>query len=652
MDEAHVQTDKEIAKIERKLKLLYGRASKEAQAKADRFFKQFERLDAIKRDQVARGEISKEEYITWRKNKSGMFTGYYLSLVDSLSADMTNANRIAASIVNGHLPDVYANNFNYATYQIEHGTQLDTSFTLYDRQTVERLVRDNPDVIPIKPRVDIPKDKLWNKQKINGEITQGILQGDSIPDIAKRLHKVADMNNVAAVRTARTATTAAENGGRIDSYKRAQNMGIKLRQQWLATLDGRTRDSHRALDGESIPVAKDKWHPAKFSNGCRFPGDPQGPGHEIYNCRCTLIADIEGVDQGRIDDLGLRNHRKLGSMSYDEWKEEHRKKEKPKAKLAPQPKKKAPARMTRDYDTDIAKGMIAAIGQDGYDRSLDLLESCSNPDVRQAYLFAQKSIVPGSMSHKGTAHHMGGAIYLNAGSDSKGSSLRKPFSTYFHESGHGVDYWVMQEQKRVSAASGKHIFGFMYSEYWQQGRFGKTITEEVQEWADRTDRQMRAEFKAHRTDLGWLISHGYLKEFEVNALQRRARNLGLSIEDILSGKGGTMWLPSYKKSMAYTAVEDEIRRIIEGSNGAYKAASLSDIVEGATKGRIQAGWGHGKSYWQSRGVELEAFAEMMEAYVSGPESLETLRKHLPKSVGCFDEMLKDIAKLISGGGTP
>ena len=245
-------------------------------------------------------------------------------MVDTLTSDMVNTNQIAASVINGHLPEVYANNYNFGTYQIEHDSQIDTSFTLYDRQTVERLMRDNPDVIPIKARVDIPKDKLWNKRKINDVITQSILTGDSISDIAKSLTKVAEMNKVASVRTARTATTSAENGGRVDSYKRAQEMGIKLRQQWLATLDNRTRDSHRALDGEIIAVAKDKWHPVKFSNGCRFPGDPQGPRHEIYNCRCTLLGVVDGVDF-KLSDVTQRDS-KLGEQSYDEWKAGHKKK--------------------------------------------------------------------------------------------------------------------------------------------------------------------------------------------------------------------------------------------------------------------------------------------------------------------------------------
>ena len=58
----------------------------------------------------------------------------------------------------------------------------------------------------------------------------------------------------------------------------------------MATLDNRTRHSHATLDGEVVDNDK------KFSNGCRFPGDPNGPPTEIYNCRCTLVSAIDGID--------------------------------------------------------------------------------------------------------------------------------------------------------------------------------------------------------------------------------------------------------------------------------------------------------------------------------------------------------------------
>lgn len=75
-----------------------------------------------------------------------------------------------------------------------------------------------------------------------------------------------------------------------------------------ATLDGRTRRSHRALDGEVI------GGDGKFSNGCRYPGDPRGRGSEVWNCRCTMVASMPGTDA-----LKDRNTKKL-ETSYEDWK--------------------------------------------------------------------------------------------------------------------------------------------------------------------------------------------------------------------------------------------------------------------------------------------------------------------------------------------
>ena len=94
-------------------------------------------------------------------------------------------------------------------------------------------------------------------------------------------------------------------------------MGIKLKKEWLATLDGRTRHSHAMLDGEQVDNDK------KFSNGCMFPGDPNGPSWEVYNCRCTLIVAVDGVDtsdaQRRARDTETGNSVLIENMTYAEW---------------------------------------------------------------------------------------------------------------------------------------------------------------------------------------------------------------------------------------------------------------------------------------------------------------------------------------------
>jgi len=314
MDYGHAQTDKMLQMLLNKINTNYKSAQKYVKKKAKESLKKFEKADKEQIKLLKKGLITQSEYIEWR-SKTMMSSSALLNLSDTLSLDLSNANQIATSLINGQMPDVFALNANYGTYEIDSllGLEASESFALYDHDTVVRLMRKNPEVVP-KASVNIPKDKVWNRRKIYSALSQGILAGDSIPHIADRLQKVTDMNRRSAIRNARTYTTAAENGGRVDSYMRAKEMGIKIEQEWMATLDERTRQSHRMLDGEKIKIG------GKFSNGCRYPGDPEGRPEEIYNCRCTLVAADPEFAKEDAEMLAERFSRLPEGMTYEEWK--------------------------------------------------------------------------------------------------------------------------------------------------------------------------------------------------------------------------------------------------------------------------------------------------------------------------------------------
>ena len=194
-------------------------------------------------------------------------------------------------------------------------------FDILDEQTVKRLIVERPDLMPYYPTKKAVKrgiDLTYGKKQITSTVTSGILQGKSIKGLADDLQtRIPTMNRDSAIRTARTAVTGAQNAGRIDSYAAARKMGIKLQKEWLATLDGRTRHSHAMLDGEKVDTD------AKFSNGCRFPGDPQGRPEEVYNCRCTLIASFPDVNaskaQRRARNSETGENKVISDMTYQEW---------------------------------------------------------------------------------------------------------------------------------------------------------------------------------------------------------------------------------------------------------------------------------------------------------------------------------------------
>lgn len=314
-DPAHIETDEILAEMEDEIYYIYEQAAFEMRIKAEKYMDWFKDTYYKKREQFRKGDITKEEYEQWVISHK-LTADQWLDMADVLAKDMNSANKIAASVINGHLPEVYAVNINYGTYTIEHATRIDTSYTLYDRQTVERLIRDKPDLLPMKAVLKVVESTWWNMRTVDSVATQAVLQGESIPQIADRLaESLPTRNRNAAIRDARTMTTSAENGGRMDALKRAEGMGIEADKTWLATLDGRTRHSHRLLDGET------RKRTDEFSNSCMFPGDPNGEPAEVYNCRCRIVYE-RVVYNPETKDFSFPRHSILGDMDYEDWKKD------------------------------------------------------------------------------------------------------------------------------------------------------------------------------------------------------------------------------------------------------------------------------------------------------------------------------------------
>jgi hypothetical protein len=303
---ANEETDKQLEETEKELVILYTILLAALLKSAKKYLEKHEKQDKKMLLRLEKGEITKKELEDWRKRT--FTTGREWSKFEkAFTAETTATNQEAMKVVREQLEKTFELNANYTAYQIETKARLVDVFDLVDKPTIERIMKQRPDLFP-QPSVNVAIDQLWNRKQLNGSILQGILNGESIPKIAKRLSEVAIKDYKVAVRNARTATTGAENGGRVYSYERAEEMGIELEQEWQATLDGRTRHSHRQLDGEKVKVG------GMFSNGCKFPGDPDGAPSETQNCRCTLVAALKGIDNS--------HNERLTSMmtSYEDWK--------------------------------------------------------------------------------------------------------------------------------------------------------------------------------------------------------------------------------------------------------------------------------------------------------------------------------------------
>ena len=332
-DEGNAITEELIKELEKKINREYSQASKEAEEKLREYLKKFDYKDSVRSKYVASqylryqsGEITfdeyvkdKDAYIKWRVSQIANGKRWE-ELSQNLAEDMTHANEMSQALINDSTFDAYAVNHNYGTYMCENQCMVNTSYTLFDHATVERLYKSNPNLLPMMSdakmeAIRLGKVQAWNLQKVNSAVLQGILQGESIPKLAKRMRDVATMGYKQSLRTARTMMTSAQNGGRLDSYKRVQDMGIEMQKQWLATIDNRTRHNHRLLNMQTVPINK----PFRIEGyELEYPADPSGEPEMVYNCRCTMVSVFDGYDK-KITDFDIDE--RLGDMTYEEWKE-------------------------------------------------------------------------------------------------------------------------------------------------------------------------------------------------------------------------------------------------------------------------------------------------------------------------------------------
>ena len=309
-DIAHAKTDQKLEEMEKRLSAIYSRAEKEIQKTADEYFSKFSKQDEAKRKLLEQGKITEEEYTKWRKGKV-MYGKRFSEMKEQCAKQLLNVNKTAVAYINGELPEVYAINYNALESAVDGVGGY--SFTLVDADTVRNFAVTDTSLLPYK-EIDPAKDIPWNMKKINAETLQGILQGESMDKIAKRIMNVQEMNKTQAIRSARTIVTGAECKGRQDSYQRAKDDGIILRKYWLATYDKRARDWHKEAGNDYTEEKAIEIDDFFIVDGEKMlhPGDAMhgASGHNLYNCRCSIASKVIGFKKAQVQNAMAEKNEK------------------------------------------------------------------------------------------------------------------------------------------------------------------------------------------------------------------------------------------------------------------------------------------------------------------------------------------------------
>ena len=145
-----------------------------------------------------------------------------------------------------------------------------------------------------------------DRKALLSAINIGLVEGESIPNIVKRVGDRLGITQAQATAIVRTAVNHVSNHAANEVAK--ANSDINKGVKWVSTLDGRTTALCRARDGKVYPLDS----------------GPRPPGH--FNCRSRIVPVLKSWQQLGLkgDDLpvGVRasmNGDVPGDITYGEW---------------------------------------------------------------------------------------------------------------------------------------------------------------------------------------------------------------------------------------------------------------------------------------------------------------------------------------------
>ena len=207
----------------------------------------------------------------------------------------------------------------YYSTQFAHETGMGLSFNFSQLPTdqIKAAVLNPVDAIKWGER-SRDNINLLNK-KVRESITQGIIKGESLQKVSRKLTDDLGIGFRKARTIVRTESHRAREMGNSLNYDKTQksfeDLGITRDKVWLSTLDARTRPAHGSVDGKQ---ANEDGLFEVFGVLAEAPG-LTGLASQDINCRCTTISEVEGFSpQVRKDNVTKEI---IPYKSFSKWAE-------------------------------------------------------------------------------------------------------------------------------------------------------------------------------------------------------------------------------------------------------------------------------------------------------------------------------------------
>lgn len=502
--------------------------------------------------------------------------------------------------------DSYNNGYIGAMYDIQ---QQGIPMTVpIDQRKVEKALRTDSKLSKgLYTRLG--EDYNLLKTRIRTNLSRGVVQGQSWNDIAKNI--AGGMNSPfktafnSAVRIARTEGHRVQQSASYDAMNVAKEKGADVLKQWDSTLDDKTRDTHRMLDGQ----IRELDEPFEVEGmKAMFPSD-FGIASEDINCRCCVLQRARwALDEDELETLKERAEY-FGldkSEDFEDYKEKY-------LKLPENADiMKVPPSVEFFHDVSGTTTKIKGTMSDAeYQEFLKMIQS--NPDIAGLYDIADD--IGRVTFKKGSGCFYGRSLEYGFPDSSHIKEGMNKYSTLTHEYGHFFDT--------------RSYDGLTFTEY--DGLRRAMGRQPIKNVASSSDQFL----SAMRKDAKYIAGHYQeVKDYCIDHL-----HTSIGVQDAVDGLGlGRIWWGHGDKY--YNRFYN--RSIKGGSRGTDHSKDVKGFYAGL--GFDVSNQAKVKKLSRHYETSSELWANIASAVACGGEELESAKKYFPEATKAFLEITGKLVK--------
>lgn len=208
---------------------------------------------------------------------------YQETLKKQVEAALEKLHSDEYTTINQYLHEAYTDAFVGTMYDL-HGQGTPVIAPIDQNAAIKAVMTDTRLNKPLYTKLGVDVNKL--KRTVSSEISRGIASGLMYEEIARNIQfrTNAPINRAKVI--VRTEGHRIQQASTEDARQAAKAKGANVVKQWDATLDGDTRPTHRALDGQIRETDEPfEMHGKK----AMYPGDFGDPAEDC-NCRCVALT--------------------------------------------------------------------------------------------------------------------------------------------------------------------------------------------------------------------------------------------------------------------------------------------------------------------------------------------------------------------------